>query len=49
MTHPNAQLNVLSAIHFHAFVQQADLLKVQPVNHEAANQGGAPETLRNAV
>lgn len=46
LTHPDAQLHVLPTVDFHAFVQQADLLKVLPVHHEAANQSRAPEAQR---
>lgn len=45
-THPDAKLHVLAAVDLHAFVQQADLLEVLPVDHKAANQSGAPEMER---
>jgi len=44
--HPDGQLYVLPPVHLHAFVQQADLLKVQPVHHEATDQGRASGTER---
>ena len=42
-THPDAELHVFSAVDLHALVEQADLLKVLPVHHEAANQSRAPK------
>ena len=42
ITHPDTQLYVLSPVDLHAFIQQTDLLKVQPVHHKATNQGRAP-------
>lgn len=42
-SHPDAELHVFSAVDFHAFVQQANLLEVLPVDHEAANQSRASE------
>lgn len=42
-THPDAKLHVLAAVDLHAFIQQANLLKVLPVDHKAANQSRAPE------
>lgn len=44
--HPHAELHVFPPVHLHALVQQANLLKVQPVHHEAANQGRASGTAR---
>ena len=41
-THPDAELHVFSAVNFHAFVEQANLLKVLSIDHKAANQSGAP-------
>lgn len=46
ITHPNAQFDIFSAVHLHAFIQQTNLLKVQPVHHEAANQSWAPGRLK---
>lgn len=45
-THPDAKLHVLTAVDLHAFIQQANLLKVLPVDHKAANQSRAPEMER---
>lgn len=45
-THPDAKLHVLAAVDLHAFIQQANLLKVLPVDHKAANQSRAPEMER---
>lgn len=45
-THPDAQLHIFSTVHLHPFIQQTNLLKVQPVHHEAANQSGAPGGLK---
>lgn len=42
-THPDSKLHVLPTIDLHAFIQQADLLKVLPVSHKATNQSRAPE------
>lgn len=41
-THPDAQFHVLTAVDLHAFVQQADLLKVLPVHYKAANESRTP-------
>lgn len=46
VTHPDAQLHILSTVHLHPFIQQTNLLKVKPVHHEAANQSGAPGGLK---
>lgn len=46
ITHPDTQLHVFSPVHLHPLIQQPNLLKVQPINHEAANQGRAPEGLK---
>lgn len=42
ITHPDAQLHVLSPVHLHPLIQQTNLFKVQPIHHKAANQGRAP-------
>lgn len=42
-THPDSKLHIFPSIYLHAFIQQANLLKVFPVNHKAANQSRAPE------
>lgn len=42
ITHPDAQLHIFSSVHLHPLIQQTDLLKVQPIHHEAAYQGRAP-------
>ncbi len=42
ITHPDAQLHIFSPVHLQPLIQQANLLKVQPVHHEAANQSRAP-------
>lgn len=41
-THPDSKLHVFPSIHLHPLIQQSNLLKVQSIHHEAANQGGAP-------
>lgn len=46
ITHPDAQLHILSPVHLHPLIQQADLFKVQPVHHKAANQGRTPGELK---
>lgn len=46
ITHPDAQLHIFTPVHLHPLIQQADLLKVQPVHHEAANQSWTPEGLK---
>lgn len=43
ITHPDAQLHIFSPVNLHPFIQQANLLKVQPIHHKAANQSRAPE------
>lgn len=43
-THPDAELHIFSAVNFHTFIQQANLLKVFPVNHKAADQSRTPKT-----
>ncbi len=43
LTHSDAKLHVFSAVNFHAFIQQANFLKVSPVDHKAANQSRAPK------
>lgn len=47
ITHPDAQLHVLAAVDFQAFVQQPDFLKVRPVYDEAANQSRTPAETRD--
>lgn len=46
ITHPDAQLHILSPVHLHPLIQQTDLFKVQPVHHKAANQGRTPGELK---
>lgn len=46
ITHPDAQLHILSPVYLHPLIQQADLFKVQPVHHKAANQGRTPGELK---
>lgn len=46
ITHPDAKLHILSPVHLHPLIQQANLLKVQPIHDEAANQGRAPGGLK---
>lgn len=46
ITHPDAQLHILSSVHLHPLIQQTDLFKVQPVHHKAANQGRTPGELK---
>lgn len=48
-THPDSKFHVLPTIYLHAFIQQANLLKVFPVNHKAANQSRAPENGREKI
>lgn len=48
-THPDSQLHVFPTIYLHAFIQQANLLKVLPVNYKAANQSRAPEREREKI
>lgn len=47
ITHPDAQLHIFSPVHLHSLIQQANLLKVQPIHHEAANQGRAPGGIKD--
>lgn len=42
ITHPDAQLHIFSPVHLHPLIQQTNLLKVQPIHHEATNQGRTP-------
>lgn len=42
ITHPDAQLHILAAVDFQAFVQQPDFLKICPVCNEAADQSRTP-------
>lgn len=46
ITHPDAQLHILSSVHLHPLIQQTNLFKVQPVHHKAANQGWTPGELK---
>lgn len=46
ITHPDAQLHIFSPVHLHPLIQQTNLLKVQSVHHEAANQSRAPGGLK---
>lgn len=47
ITHPDAQLHIFSPVHFHPLIQQTNFLKIQPVHHEAANQGWAPRGIKD--
>lgn len=47
ITHPDAQLHILAAVDFQAFVQQPDFLKILPVYDEAANQSRTPAETRS--
>lgn len=42
-TYPDSKLHIFPTIYLHAFIQQANLLKVLSVSHKAANQSRAPE------
>lgn len=46
ITYPYAQFHIFSPVHLHPFIQQTNLLKVQPIHHKATNQGRAPEELK---
>lgn len=47
ITHPDAQFHIFSPVDLHPLIQQTNLLKVQPVHYEAANQGRAPGGLKD--
>lgn len=46
ITHPDAQLHIFSSVDLHPLIEQTNLLKVQSIHHEAANQSWTPGELK---